>query len=325
MTAKRVTPLKTDEKAREKKRDFSRAAVLAVGVHALLFAALFFAFQWKTSNEEVYAELWAETPTTGTAERGGPALEEPPAKEPAKEEPAPEEKPAPAPAPAPVKAEETPKAQKADIVAAQEKKKAEEEKKKAEAKKAEDERRQKAEAQKKADEAKRKAEDAKKKAAEDERRRAEAAREQAEKVKAQEAARLAMAKIRSQELARVAGGTPSKTSAGVPTGDRDARFQNLSGSARASFIARVTACIRPNIIFDVPAGVRRGQYQAAYRVRLLPTGDQVGSPQKTKASGLPGYDAAVERAIAKCPRFPSAPDGAMPSVVSLTFDPVDNR
>lgn len=325
MTAKRVTPLKTDEKAREKKRDFSRAAALALGVHALLFAALFFAFQWKTSNEEVYAELWAETPTTGTAERGGPALEEPPAKEPAKEEPAPEEKPAPAPAPAPVKAEETPKAQKADIVAAQEKKKTEEEKKKAEAKKVEDERRQKAEAQKKADEAKRKAEDAKKKAAEDERRRAEAAREQAEKVKAQEAARLAMAKIRSQELARVAGGTPSKTSAGVPTGDRDARFQNLSGSARASFIARVTACIRPNIIFDVPAGVRRGQYQAAYRVRLLPTGDQVGSPQKTKGSGLPGYDAAVERAIAKCPRFPSAPDGAMPSVVSLTFDPVDNR
>ena len=312
MTARRVTLLKTDEKSREKKRDFSRAAALAVGVHALLFAALFFAFQWKTSNEEVYAELWAETPATGTAERGGPALEDPPAEKPEKAGPVPEEKPAPepAPSPAPVKAEE-PKAQKADIVAAQEKKKAEEEKKKAAEKKAEDERRQKAEVQKKADE--------------DERRRAEAAREQAEKVKAQEAARLAMAKIRSQELARVAGGTPSKTSAGVPTGDRDARFQNLSGSARASFIARVTACIRPNIIFDVPAGVRRGQYQAAYRVRLLPTGDQVGSPQKTKASGLPGYDAAVERAIAKCPRFPSAPNGAMPSVVSLTFDPVDNR
>lgn len=305
------------EKARTRKKDLRRAAALAVGVHALLFAALFFAFQWKTQNEEVFAELWAETPATGTSEKGAPALEEPaPAPEPPKAEEPPAAKPAPAPEPEKEAAEEK---RRADIALAGEKKKAEKLK---EEKRLEEEKRR-AEEKKKADERK-KAEE-KKKAAEEEKRREAAAKAQAEKVKAQEAARLAMAKVRGQELARVAGGTPSKTSAGVPTGDRDARFQNLSGSARASFIARVTACIRPNIIFDVPSGVKRGQYQAGYRVRLLPTGEQIGSPRKTRASGLPGYDAAVERAIAKCPRFPSAQGGAMPSEVSLTFDPVDNR
>lgn len=54
----------------------------------------------------------------------------------------------------------------------------------------------------------------------------------------------------------MAGGKPSQTTAGVPTGDRTAQFQNLSGSAKAAFIARVTACIRPNIIFNVPSGIR---------------------------------------------------------------------
>ena len=298
-----------------RREDFSRAAALAVGVHALLFIALYFGFQWKTTSEEVYAELWASAPASGESEKGGPALEEPkqePASAPAKEDPPappppkpevrPAEKPAAKPVPAP---QQQAQAKQADIIAA-------------ERKKAEEARRQKEEAQKR--------EAAEKKAAEEAKRRAaEAAREQAEKVRTQEAARLAMAKVRAQEIARVAGGASSKTAAGTPSGDRDALFQNLSGSARASFIARVTACIRPHIIFDVPAGVRRGQHQAAYRVRLLPSGDQAGTPRKTKSSGLPGYDAAVERAIAKCPRFPSMPGVAMPSEVSLTFDPVDNR
>lgn len=136
---------------------------------------------------------------------------------------------------------------------------------------------------------------------------------------------MAAVRVRSQELARTMGGAASSRSAGTPTGDRTAQFQNLSGSARAGFIAKVRACIRPNIIFSVPSGVRRGQYQAVYRVRLMPSGDQIGSPQKLKASGLAGYDAAVERAIAKCSRFPSVPGVVMPGEVSLTFDPVDVR
>ncbi len=305
----------------KKSGDRGRAFVLALIMHALLFGALFFAFQWKTQNEEVFAELWAEVPSSGTKENGAPV------------KPAPEEKEEPSPAPAP-KPESEPAKPEADIraeqaraaaaaaeaqrradiaLAAEKEKKAKEEaKKKAEAEKA----RQKAEEKKKADEEKRRA----------------AAQAAAEKVKAAEAARqteaarrAAMANVRNAELARVAGGKPSDTAAGVPAGDRTAQFQNLSGSAKASFIARVTACIRPNIIFTVPGGVKRSQYQAVYRVRLMPTGEQIGVPRKTKASGLAGYDEAVERAIARCPRFPSAPGVVMPGEVTLTFDPIDTK
>lgn len=326
-----------------RRRDFRRALVCAVGVHALLFVALFFAFQWKTQDEDVMVELWAETPTTGTSPNGGPSVEPPPAPSPAPEpapapSPAPREQSAPAakPQPQPQKdlAEER---RKADIVQAEERRRQE----KLKEKQLQEQKRQQ-ELQKKADEAK-KAAEAKRRAAEDAKKAAEAKRRAAEEaqkaaqaqaaaqakaaaqVRAQEAARMAAARVRSQELARTMGGAASSRSAGTPTGDRTAQFQNLSGSARAGFIAKVRACIRPNIIFSVPSGVRRGQHQAVYRVRLMPSGDQIGSPQKLKASGLAGYDAAVERAIAKCSRFPSVPGVVMPGEVSLTFDPVDVR
>lgn len=319
--------------ATPRKRDLKKAFLLALAIHAALFVALLFAFQWKTQNEEVYAELWASVPTSGTSEHGGPvkgddgAAEPPPpestpAPEPKPEPPAPAPKPAPAPAPAPAPKQSLAEERKADIVAAQEKAK----KQKAEQLKAQQEE------QKRIADAKRAADEAKKKAVADEQRRQAAAKAQMEKVRQAEAARLAqaarqnaMAKVRGQELARVADGKPSQTTAGVPTGDRTAQFQNLSGSAKAAFIARVTACIRPNIIFNVPSGIRRGQHQAVYRVRLMPTGDQIGAPHKTRGSGLPGYDSAVERAIAKCPKFPTVPGTPMPGEVTLTFDPIDSK
>ena len=58
--------------ATPRKRDLKKAFLLALAIHAALFVALLFAFQWKTQNEEVYAELWASVPTSGTSEHGGP-------------------------------------------------------------------------------------------------------------------------------------------------------------------------------------------------------------------------------------------------------------
>ena len=282
---------------------FGRSVVLALAVHALLLAGLVTAFQWKTQSETVYAELWSSVPLSGTdlagvAQKPEPAPEPEPEPEPPKApekvvEPKPEPKPEPAPAP---KVDEA--KVKADIVAEQEKKAKQEALAKEKQLQEEKQRKAREEAEKK------KQEEAEKKA-------------QAAKLKAME-------QLRSQELARVRGGAPSSTRAGTPTGDRTAQYQNLSGSLKASFMARVAACIRPHIIFDVPAGTKRGQYRAVYQVRLLPSGDQVGSPKKIKASGLPGYDAAVERAIAKCPRFPSSSGVVMPAEVSLTFDPIDS-
>ena len=157
--------------ATPRKRDLKKAFLLALATHAALFVALLFAFQWKTQNEEVYAELWASVPTSGTSEHGGPvkgddgAAEPPPpestpAPEPKPEPPAPAPKPAPAPAPAPAPKQSLAEERKADIVAAQEKAK----KQKAEQLKAQQEE------QKRIADAKRAADEAKKKAVADEQR-----------------------------------------------------------------------------------------------------------------------------------------------------------
>ncbi len=62
-----------------------------------------------------------------------------------------------------------------------------------------------------------------------------------------------------------------------------------------------------------------------FEVQLLPSGEQVGAPKLVSASGLPGYDRAVENAIRRCDPFPRPSEGAMPRSVRLTFDPVELR
>ena len=88
---------------------------------------------------------------------------------------------------------------------------------------------------------------------------------------------------------------------------------------------RVRACIRPNILFDVPVNTPRGRYVAEYQVRLQSDGKQIGSPELKKSSGLSAYDTNVLRAIRLCNPFPQPTGGeAIPSVLTITFDPVDD-
>lgn len=47
------------------RRDMFPAALLSVAVHGALFVGLFTAFQWNTSEEAVYAELWAPEEISG--------------------------------------------------------------------------------------------------------------------------------------------------------------------------------------------------------------------------------------------------------------------
>ncbi|HVG05665.1 MAG TPA: TonB C-terminal domain-containing protein [Burkholderiaceae bacterium] len=91
------------------------------------------------------------------------------------------------------------------------------------------------------------------------------------------------------------------------------------------YAAQVITCIRPHIIFNVPDGVRPQQYVAEFEVMLLPTGEQGTDPKLLKASGLPPYDQAVERAIRRCNPFPPPKEGTMPRSVRLSFDPVETR
>ena len=59
----------------------------------------------------------------------------------------------------------------------------------------------------------------------------------------------------------------------------------------------------------MPPSTPRGRFQATYTVKLLPTGEQIGSAVKQKGSGWDAYDAAVERAIRRCNPFPRPDTG----------------
>lgn len=214
---------------------------------------------------------------------------------------------------------------------------AEERRKTEEARKAEEERKA-LEAQKKAEEEKRRAEEARKKAEEEKRRAEEARRKAEEKKKREEARRRELARqeaerkriaaeTRKAELARLSAQIDaSKNFSGRTSGDQSVSRQNLSGSSLSEYTARVVACIRPWIAFEVAPDVRKGQYTAEFKLRLLPNGEPIGDAIQTKQSGLPAYDAAVARAIKRCNPFPSPRGGeVLPKEIYLSFDPISDN
>lgn len=223
---------------------------------------------------------------------GVPARVEPPPE--AVAPPAPPSEPAPAPAKPEV-----------DIALEQEKKRraAEQAQREAEKKRqAEEAARKQAEAEKK----KRAAADAEKQ------RQAAAQREQEQR----EAVKVeAIRRQQTERLLAQAGGSgaPGTVAAGA------------RGSADAGYAGAVIACIRPHIAFAVPDNIKPGQYRVEYVVHLLPSGEQVGAPRLDKASGLAGFDSAVERAIRRCDPFPRKKDGTVDRVVTVAVDPVDAR
>lgn len=379
------------------RRDMFPAALLSVAVHGALFVGLFTAFQWNTSEEAVYAELWAPEEISGGNDPSGVAEKLPEVKSKDTEEQqeqkaaAPEPNPPAEPPPTaqPEPAQPTPediareKAQEAqrieeeqiaraaqeelearrqeaeriaqeraraeeiermrqEAIEAEQRRLAEEARREEEeriaqerlaeqAKRAEEERQaeeaRRQEAARLAEEA-RKAEEAKK--AEEERRAAEAeAKRIAEELKreeAEQAKRRIAQQARERELARLAAKIdPNAQRSGTTRGDQRNFRRSLTGSALATWSNRVRACIRPNILFDVPVNTPRGRYVAEYQVRLQSDGKQIGSPELKKSSGLSAYDTNVLRAIRLCNPFPQPTGGeAIPSVLTITFDPVDD-
>ncbi len=237
--------------------------VLAVVMHALLFAALWINVQWRTQPQgDVVAELWGALP---------PPVEV-----------------APPPPPIVERAPE-PEQRDADIVVKQEAlKKKEEEKRAADQRKLE-------EARRRAEVEKRKTEELKRKVEEEKRAAAE---------------RDAVRKAEQQRMLAQAGGAPSANANTVGAGRGD-----------PSYAAQLIALIRPRITFAVPDGTSP-QIYADFQVDLLPTGE-ILAVRLLKPSGLPGYDAAVERAIRRTDPFPRKRDGTMERTVIIRFRPVD--
>jgi colicin import membrane protein len=234
--------------------------VLAVVMHALLFAALWINVQWRTQPQgDVVAELWGALP---------PPVEV-----------------APPPPPIVERAPE-PEQRDADIVVKQEALK-----KKEEEKRAADQRRL-DEARRRAEEDKRKSEELKRKVEEEKRAAAE---------------RDAVRKAEQQRMLAQAGGAPATGGAGR--------------SGDASYIGLLVGLIKPRIVFAVPEGTS-AKIHAQVQVDLLPTGE-ILAVKVLKPSGLPGYDAAVERAIRRTDPFPRKRDGTIDRTITIDFYPVD--
>jgi len=144
--------------------------------------------------------------------------------------------------------------------------------------------------------------------------------DEAKAAKAAQAAEAAAQKQRDaviqRALAAAGGSATNPASGGVAAG---------SPGLSDSYKGQVVSCIRPQVAFSVPEGLRPRQHVAEFEVQLLPSGEQVGAPKLVSASGLPAYDQAVERAIRRCDPFPRPREGSMPRSVRLAFDPVELR
>lgn len=267
------------------------AFLLALAMHALLVAALWISVQWRTETSgAVVVELWG----------GGPPAE-PVAVAP------------PPPPPAPVKAQPEPERPDAEIAIKAEKKPPPKAEPPPDLKKIEAEKRR-AEAERQRQEADEKRREAEKKQAELERKKqAEAAAEAAERKRddqRREAVRKAEeARMLAQAGPGTAGGSPSATATGG------------GGRGDPSYAELLSGIIKPRIVFSVPEGTSPNIY-ADFEVDLLPTGE-IHAVRLVKPSGLPGYDAAVERAIRRTDPFPRKADGTVDRTVAIRFRPVE--
>jgi colicin import membrane protein len=268
------------------------AFVLALAMHALLFGALWLSVQWHTEPAgAVIVELW------GPAPPAAPVIVAP----------------APPPPPAPVKVEPEKERPDADIVT----RKMEAEKQRAleEARRLETEKRQRELEQKKQRELEQRKQrelDLKKQRELEQKKLAEAVAREAEQKRDEERRQ----SVRKAEQARMLAQAGTGSAAGNPGGASEA-----SGRGDGGYGTLLAGIIKPRIVFAVPDGTA-ASVTAEFEVELLPTGE-ILRVRLIKPSGLPGYDAAVERAIRRTDPFPRKPDGTVDRVIRLTFRPVE--
>jgi len=273
-----------------------RAITLAVVVHVALLVFFWIGIDWQNQAPvAVKAEIWDMQ-----------------AKEAAPLPPEPEPTPQPKPEPKPI-VKETPKAEpikpeppKVDIALEKEKKRkeqerkdklVEEEKDKKLKLKAEQEKQEKIDKQ----QADKKVELQKKVDADKKRQQDQRDAELSEK-------------RRAEELRRMTGAIGSG-------GSGQAAKSQGSGRADGAYADKIRAKIRSNTVFNVPAELS-GNPQVEYDVELLPDGSLRGLHIR-KSSGIPGFDAAVKRAIERSQPFPPDQSGSVPGRLTVVHKPKD--
>ncbi|HTN66242.1 MAG TPA: cell envelope integrity protein TolA [Burkholderiaceae bacterium] len=300
-----------------------RAITLAVIVHIALLAFLWIGIRWQNETPVgVEAEIWSPQNHEAAARPEPPVQHKQP-------EPAPEPKPVvkeTPPPPQPPVAE--PVRENPDIALEREKERKVQEKRLRE----EQEKQAKLKQQKLEQEREQKQAQAEKERIErqKEKEKAEALakkEKEAEQAKKLAADKLAADKKRQQDALDAAAAQKRRDDdmkrlmAQAGTGGSGAAATTQGSRADSDYGNKVGAKIRSNTIFNVSEGLS-GNPAAEFEVELLPDGS-IRSLRKTKSSGLPGFDDAVQRAIGKSAPFPPNKDGKVPSSFKLVHHAKD--
>lgn len=292
------------------------ALSLALVAHAALIAALALGTQWRASTPTVVsAELWASLPQVA-APRPATAPEPPPPPPPPVPAPAPVPAPPPPPPP-PAVAPSPPPPDPQIAIEQQRRERQAREQQEREARARQERERQAREAQ----ERQRAEAAARERAAKQQRQQAaerqRQEREQRQRAEAEARERAAeearLAQQREETLRRImgqAGASGAETSTG--TAARDA-------APSASYAGRLVAHIKPRIVFP---GTVPGNPEAVVEVRTGPAGTVIARRLLT-SSGHREWDEAVLRAIDRAGTLPRDTDGRVPSVIIISFRPLD--
>jgi colicin import membrane protein len=101
-----------------------------------------------------------------------------------------------------------------------------------------------------------------------------------------------------------------------------AEAASASSKALASWVDKIRAKIRGNIV--LPPGIK-GNPEARFVIVLLPTGE-VLDVRKTRTSGLPALDDAIDRAIRKSSPLPKPDDTRVfERKIEITYRPLDEQ
>lgn len=302
---------------------------MAAAVHAALLAFLWIGVSWQNNEPvSVEAEVWDMK-----TEAAAPVAPPPP--EPVAPPPVPEPLPAPKvtpPPPPPVEVKETPKPP--DIALEREKQRKlqrEEERKERELAEREEQKRQDLADKKAREKADKLAEKlAEKKARDAADRKAQeladklADKKDAEKLAAEKkkaADKLAKAKeaaaddkkfkaMRDAEMARITGSGGSGTAA-----------KSTAPRSDPSYAAAIASVIKSNSSYAGDTAVP-GNPKVIFHVEQLPTGEII-AVRKTKSSGIPEFDRAIENAINKTKLLPKKKDGTVDRSIEVGFSMKD--
>jgi colicin import membrane protein len=311
---------------------------LAVGVHALLLVFLVVGVSWQNNTPvAVEAEIWDVTTQTAAPPPPPPQPEPEPEPEPAPPPPQPTPR-AVEPPPPPVEQPAPPK--QPDIALEREKKRREELKRKEEAR---EERERELAEQKRADEKKAKELEVKKErelAEKKEKALAEKkekdlaekkAREEAEKKEAEQKKKEDAEKKKKAEADKKKQEAADQKKREAARADEMKRLMAGAGSAGSSgsaaqstapridkgYVAAITSKVKGNTSYAGDLN-EAGNPTVTFRVEQLPTGEII-SVRKTKSSGIPAFDDAVEKGIGKSSPLPKKKDGTVERSLEINF------